>query len=162
VSTLASSRGPSGSIIAHQKPNSLPLLNIAQRNAEGTKSRNDYVKRSPVKIRPIISSSTTITPSPTTYTNYFASCDALLKSAGSSFQAKSAFPSSKSVSNISDIISEEKGCLTDVHCGTTDEVAYNESEDEVEVLSLLQEQIPKYKLRADSITKFGGEKCQIH
>lgn len=28
--------------------------------------------------------------------------------------------------------------------------------DEVEIFSLLEEQLPRYKLRADSLTKFGG------
>ena len=31
-----------------------------------------------------------------------------------------------------------------------------EDPDEVEILSLIQEQIPRYRLRADSISNFGG------
>ncbi|XP_063702588.1 trafficking kinesin-binding protein milt isoform X2 [Culicoides brevitarsis] len=40
------------------------------------------------------------------------------------------------------------GCVTDL-CS-------NEQLDEVEIFSLLEEQLPRYKLRADSLTKFGG------
>uniref|UniRef100_A0A336LLR6 CSON011190 protein n=1 Tax=Culicoides sonorensis TaxID=179676 RepID=A0A336LLR6_CULSO len=40
------------------------------------------------------------------------------------------------------------GCCTDL-C-STDQL------DEVEIFSLLEEQLPRYKLRADSLTKFGG------
>lgn len=33
---------------------------------------------------------------------------------------------------------------------------------EVEIFSLLEEQIPKYKLRADSLTQFGGYENQVN
>lgn len=32
---------------------------------------------------------------------------------------------------------------------------------EVEIFSLLEEQIPKYKLRVDSLTQFGGYENQV-
>jgi trafficking kinesin-binding protein 1 len=35
-------------------------------------------------------------------------------------------------------------------------VCNDEDPDEVEILSLIQEQIPRYRLRADSISNFGG------
>ncbi|CAG9761135.1 unnamed protein product [Ceutorhynchus assimilis] len=37
-----------------------------------------------------------------------------------------------------------------------DELCSSESLPEVEIISLLEEQIPRYKLRADTLTKFGG------
>lgn len=37
------------------------------------------------------------------------------------------------------------------------ELCSGESLPEVEIISLLEEQIPKYKLRADTLTKFGGK-----
>lgn len=37
------------------------------------------------------------------------------------------------------------------------ELCSGESLPEVEIISLLEEQIPRYKLRADTLTKFGGE-----
>lgn len=37
------------------------------------------------------------------------------------------------------------------------EVCSGESIPEVEIISLLEEQIPKYRLRADTLTKFGGK-----
>lgn len=37
------------------------------------------------------------------------------------------------------------------------ELCSAESLPEVEIISLLEEQIPRYKLRADTLTKFGGE-----
>lgn len=36
------------------------------------------------------------------------------------------------------------------------EVCNSEEVPEVEIVSLLQEHIPKYRLRADSLTQFGG------
>ncbi|XP_023309904.1 trafficking kinesin-binding protein 1-like [Anoplophora glabripennis] len=36
------------------------------------------------------------------------------------------------------------------------ELCSGESLPEVEIISLLEEQIPRYKLRADTLTKFGG------
>jgi hypothetical protein len=41
------------------------------------------------------------------------------------------------------------------------ELCSGESLPEVEIISLLEEQIPKYKLRADTLTKFGGESKQF-
>jgi hypothetical protein len=40
------------------------------------------------------------------------------------------------------------------------ELCSGESLPEVEIISLLEEQIPKYKLRADTLTKFGGYENQ--
>lgn len=37
------------------------------------------------------------------------------------------------------------------------ELCSGESLPEVEIISLLEEQIPRYKLRADTLTKFGGK-----
>lgn len=37
------------------------------------------------------------------------------------------------------------------------ELCSSESLPEVEIISLLEEQIPRYKLRADTLTKFGGK-----
>lgn len=37
------------------------------------------------------------------------------------------------------------------------EVCNSEEVPEVEIVSLLQEHIPKYRLRADSLTQFGGK-----
>lgn len=37
------------------------------------------------------------------------------------------------------------------------ELCSGDSLPEVEIISLLEEQIPKYKLRADTLTKFGGQ-----
>lgn len=37
------------------------------------------------------------------------------------------------------------------------ELCSSESIPEVEIISLLEEQIPRYKLRADTLTQFGGE-----
>ncbi|KAG7307273.1 hypothetical protein JYU34_007436 [Plutella xylostella] len=42
----------------------------------------------------------------------------------------------------------------------SDEVCNNDEVPEVEIVSLLQEHIPKYRLRADSITQFGGYENQ--
>ncbi|XP_068629438.1 trafficking kinesin-binding protein milt isoform X2 [Battus philenor] len=42
----------------------------------------------------------------------------------------------------------------------TDEVCNSEEVPEVEIVSLLQEHIPKYRLRADSLTQFGGYENQ--
>lgn len=126
------------------------MLKFTRRNAGGTKSGDDNVVRTPCQ-RGSISTPTGKTP--TSYTNYFDSYDALLNS---TLEPKSSFPSSKSVSNISDHLAVEKGSLTDVHSGDIDDIV-GHFEDEVEIISLLEEQIPKYKLRADSITKFGGK-----
>ncbi|XP_045474165.1 trafficking kinesin-binding protein milt isoform X2 [Harmonia axyridis] len=41
-----------------------------------------------------------------------------------------------------------------------DELCSREALPEVEIISLLEEQIPKYKLRADTLTKFGGYENQ--
>ncbi|KAK5644883.1 hypothetical protein RI129_006183 [Pyrocoelia pectoralis] len=41
-----------------------------------------------------------------------------------------------------------------------DEVCSGETIPEVEIISLLEEQIPKYRLRADTLTKFGGYENQ--
>jgi len=67
-------------------------------------------------------------------------------------------PSSRSVSNLRSCMVEEKGTLTDVHCGATTGRKLGEDlcEDEVEIVSLLEEQIPRYKLRADTLTQFSG------
>ncbi|KAK9752442.1 hypothetical protein QE152_g4174 [Popillia japonica] len=40
--------------------------------------------------------------------------------------------------------------------GTLTELCSGESLPEVEIISLLEERIPRYKLRADTLTKFGG------
>lgn len=37
------------------------------------------------------------------------------------------------------------------------ELCSGESLPEVEIISLLEEQIPRYKLRADTLTKYGGK-----
>lgn len=79
------------------------------------------------------------------------------------------FPVSKSISNLSKVLVESKGSLTEVHSGCGGGPNNNNSnsvsvgsgfeeviEDEVEIVSLLEEQVPRYKLRADTITKFGG------
>lgn len=42
-------------------------------------------------------------------------------------------------------------------CLFVTELCSGESLPEVEIISLLEEQIPQYKLRADTLTKFGGE-----
>ncbi|KPJ01799.1 Trafficking kinesin-binding protein 1 [Papilio xuthus] len=42
----------------------------------------------------------------------------------------------------------------------SDEVCNSEEVPEVEIVSLLQEHIPKYRLRADSLTQFGGYENQ--
>jgi len=78
------------------------------------------------------------------------------------------FPTSKSISSLSSVLKESKGSLTEVHSGTVSGKNNRHSvcvgagdetiiEDEVEIVSLLEEQVPRYKLRADTLTKFGGE-----
>jgi hypothetical protein len=49
------------------------------------------------------------------------------------------------------------GVVSSREQGTITELCSGESLPEVEIISLLEEQIPKYKLRADTLTKFGGE-----
>lgn len=77
------------------------------------------------------------------------------------------FPTSKSISNLGSIRVESKETLTEIHsgrvnlknnsvCAGTDTDEH--FDDEVEIVSLLEEQIPKYKLRADTITQFTGKK----
>ncbi|KAF9802331.1 hypothetical protein SFRURICE_009013 [Spodoptera frugiperda] len=46
------------------------------------------------------------------------------------------------------------------HVATITEVCNSEEVPEVEIVSLLQEHIPKYRLRADSLTQFGGYENQ--
>ncbi|CAG5012635.1 unnamed protein product [Parnassius apollo] len=46
------------------------------------------------------------------------------------------------------------------HVATLTEVCNSEEVPEVEIVSLLQEHIPKYRLRADSLTQFGGYENQ--
>ncbi|CAK1552137.1 unnamed protein product [Leptosia nina] len=46
------------------------------------------------------------------------------------------------------------------HVSTITDLCNSEEVPEVEIVSLLQEHIPKYRLRADSITKFGGYENQ--
>ncbi|KAI5641782.1 hypothetical protein NE865_06086 [Phthorimaea operculella] len=48
----------------------------------------------------------------------------------------------------------------DVLLAWSDEVCNSEEVPEVEIVSLLQEHIPKYRLRADSLTQFGGYENQ--
>lgn len=84
-----------------------------------------------------------------------------------SSSSKKTFPTSKSISNLGSVLVENKGTVTEVHSGVNvknnsvsvgaggDDHSF---EDEVEIVSLLEEQIPKYKLRADTITQFTGEK----
>ncbi|CAL8069257.1 unnamed protein product [Orchesella dallaii] len=92
----------------------------------------------------------------------FESCKEFLAKAGqTNFSRASSqdhkFTSSRSVSNLKSCLVEEKGCLTDVHCGSTGrKLGEDLLEDEVEIVSLLEEQIPRYKLRADTITQFSG------
>lgn len=97
------------------------------------------------------------TPSP------FDSCKEFLAKSGKSriptdsAQQSQKIPSSRSVTNIRSCLVEEKASLTDVHCGTTGrKLGEDLFEDEVEIVSLLEEQIPRYKLRADTLTQFSG------
>jgi len=93
----------------------------------------------------------------------FKSCkEFLAKSGQTNFSRSSSqdqkIPSSRSVSNIKACLVEEKGSLTDVHCGATGrKLGEDLLEDEVEIVSLLEEQIPRYKLRADTLTQFSGK-----
>lgn len=107
----------------------------------------------------------------------------LFGTSSSSKQSKK-FPTSKSISNLGKVCVEHKAILTDVHSGVgfdkdkvitcvsvgtepdvgigiISERSVTSIEDEVEIVSLLDEPIPKYKLRADTITQFTGEKSLL-
>jgi len=65
------------------------------------------------------------------------------------------------LSSINETLHQEKGCVTELRkCGSKSQTSTSSDtpvlEDEVEILSLLEEKLPKYKLRADSLTKFSG------
>lgn len=50
-----------------------------------------------------------------------------------------------------------KYCFINLLLFLSTEVCNSEEVPEVEIVSLLQEHIPKYRLRADSLTQFGGK-----
>jgi hypothetical protein len=162
---LASSRGQSSATIAPQKPTTLPLskLSHAQHEAESKTTRgDDHVVTSFCNNHNISSSSTTLTTSSqpqasiTSDSDYFANCKEFLRK--SATYNPISFPTSRSVSNIRDSIVEEKSSFSEVYSdqpGIATSSAPN-AVDEVEIVSLLEERIPKYKLRADTITKFSG------
>lgn len=51
--------------------------------------------------------------------------------------------------------------ILNAHILIVAELCSGETLPEVEIVSLLEEQIPRYKLRADTLTKFGG-KCSFY
>lgn len=183
---LASSRGQSSPTIAAAKPTSLlsTTTSSGKHEAERQRSREDNVD---VAIEPDENTSEKDTKKDKISDDIlstdlgplrsrFENCKEFLRKAYTAHPPAKVtrpigkIPCSKSASNIHSYTLEGDNSKESLNCrdsgGGLKAFARDdncikieeESLDEVEIVSLLEEKVPKYKLRADCITKFGG-KC---